>query len=263
MTFDLFLSIRIIPEPAHSVYEKTCQYVKTKWWCVPVNNEFQPDIKAIKKYINKNAIMVLCLDECTTNLDTKTTTELKDAIPSEHEGLMVIIIGEGLKEHHISRDDAEAADVDVHLYRSMIGPLIDLTASRPDIMHAVGACSRFQVTLKTLHLHVVKRIFRRLISLQCKKQTIMATSTTKEKYGRKKAKTRSNIKEGDFNKLDDLVDEGANYAVNEGRSTDKIKVLNAEAEGVIDAGKTLSATTLAVSTARVQTVLVLLKLFSY
>ncbi|GJU77927.1 hypothetical protein Tco_1274997 [Tanacetum coccineum] len=40
--------------------------------------------------------------------------------------------------------------------------LMYLTASRPDIMYAVCACSRFQVTPKTLHLHAVKRIFRYL-----------------------------------------------------------------------------------------------------
>ncbi|GJR49961.1 putative ribonuclease H-like domain-containing protein [Tanacetum coccineum] len=38
--------------------------------------------------------------------------------------------------------DEEASDVDVHLYRSMIGSLMYLTASRPDIMFAVCACSR-------------------------------------------------------------------------------------------------------------------------
>ncbi|GJX44626.1 putative ribonuclease H-like domain-containing protein [Tanacetum coccineum] len=58
--------------------------------------------------------------------------------------------------------DEEAADVDVHLYRSMIGSLMYLTASRLDIMFAVCACSRFQVTPKTSHLHAVKRIFRYL-----------------------------------------------------------------------------------------------------
>ncbi|GKC60338.1 putative ribonuclease H-like domain-containing protein, partial [Tanacetum coccineum] len=57
---------------------------------------------------------------------------------------------------------AEAEDVDVHLYRSMIGSLMYLTASRPDIMFAVCACARFQVTPKVSHLHVVKRIFRYL-----------------------------------------------------------------------------------------------------
>ncbi|GJT42472.1 putative ribonuclease H-like domain-containing protein [Tanacetum coccineum] len=58
--------------------------------------------------------------------------------------------------------DEEASDVDVHLYRSMIGSLMYLTASRPDIMFAVCACSRFQVNPKTSHLSVVKRIFRYL-----------------------------------------------------------------------------------------------------
>ncbi|GJZ42651.1 hypothetical protein Tco_0589906 [Tanacetum coccineum] len=44
----------------------------------------------------------------------------------------------------------------------MIGSLMYLTASRPDIMFAVCACSRFQVTPKSSHLSVVKRIFRYL-----------------------------------------------------------------------------------------------------
>ncbi|GJS51507.1 putative ribonuclease H-like domain-containing protein, partial [Tanacetum coccineum] len=125
--------------------------------------------------------------------------------------------------------DEEAFDVDVHLYRSMIGSLMYLTASRPDIMYAVCVCSRFQVTPKTSHLNAVKRIFKylkgkpnlglwyprdspldleafsnsdyggsnldrkstiggcqflgqRLISWQCKNQTIVATSTTEAEY---------------------------------------------------------------------------------
>ncbi|GKA60323.1 retrovirus-related pol polyprotein from transposon TNT 1-94 [Tanacetum coccineum] len=43
--------------------------------------------------------------------------------------------------------DGEVADVDVHLYRSMNGSLMYLTASRPDIMFVVCAYSRFQVAL--------------------------------------------------------------------------------------------------------------------
>ncbi|GJV53598.1 putative ribonuclease H-like domain-containing protein [Tanacetum coccineum] len=125
--------------------------------------------------------------------------------------------------------DAEAEDVNVHLYRSMIGSLMYLTSSKPDITSAVCACARFQVTPKVSHLYDVKRIFRylkgqpklgiwypkdspfdleaysdsdyvgasldmksttggcqflgsRLISWQCKKQTIFANSTTKVEY---------------------------------------------------------------------------------
>ncbi|GJS64393.1 putative ribonuclease H-like domain-containing protein [Tanacetum coccineum] len=57
-------------------------------------------------------------------------------------------------------NDEDGVDVDLHVYRSMIGSLMYLTASRPDIMFAVCACVRFQVTLKASHLNAVKRIFR-------------------------------------------------------------------------------------------------------
>nr|GEU70164.1 putative reverse transcriptase, RNA-dependent DNA polymerase [Tanacetum cinerariifolium] len=125
--------------------------------------------------------------------------------------------------------DKEAEDVDVHLYRLMIGSLMYLTAYRPDITFAVCACARFQVTPKTSHIHAVKRTFRylkgqpklglwypkdspfdleaysdsdyagasldrksttggcqflskRLISWQCKKQTIVTNSITEAEY---------------------------------------------------------------------------------
>nr|GEV75166.1 hypothetical protein [Tanacetum cinerariifolium] len=58
--------------------------------------------------------------------------------------------------------DPDGEDLDVHTYRSMIGSLMYLTSSRPDIMFAVCACAQFQVTPKALHLHAVKRIFRYL-----------------------------------------------------------------------------------------------------
>nr|GEW12832.1 hypothetical protein [Tanacetum cinerariifolium] len=122
-------------------------------------------------------------------------------------------------------NDRDGEDVDVHTYRLMIGSLMYLTSSRPDIMFAVSACAHFQVTPNASHLHAVKRIFRylkgkphvglwypkdspfnlvaysdsdyagaslerksttggcqffgcRLTSWQCKKQTVVATSST-------------------------------------------------------------------------------------
>ncbi|GJY65327.1 retrovirus-related pol polyprotein from transposon TNT 1-94 [Tanacetum coccineum] len=67
-----------------------------------------------------------------------------------------------IETHKALLEDKEAEDVDVHLYRSMIGSLMYLTASRPDIMFVVCACTRFQVTPKVSHLHDVRRIFRYL-----------------------------------------------------------------------------------------------------
>nr|GFA34404.1 putative ribonuclease H-like domain-containing protein [Tanacetum cinerariifolium] len=60
------------------------------------------------------------------------------------------------------KKDGTGKDVDLHLYRSMIGSLMYLTASRPDIMFSIFACVRHQVTPKECHMHAVKRIFRYL-----------------------------------------------------------------------------------------------------
>nr|GEU52528.1 hypothetical protein [Tanacetum cinerariifolium] len=63
--------------------------------------------------------------------------------------------------------DPDSEDVDVHIYRSMIGSLMYLTSFRTDIMFAICACARFQVTPKASHLHAVKRIFsKELASLK-------------------------------------------------------------------------------------------------
>ncbi|GKD85866.1 uncharacterized mitochondrial protein-like protein [Tanacetum coccineum] len=77
--------------------------------------------------------------------------------------------------------DEDGEEVDVHMYRSMIGSLMYLTSSRPNIMFAVCACARYQVNPKVSHLHAVKRIFRYLKG-QCKKQIVVANSTTEAEY---------------------------------------------------------------------------------
>nr|GEY25187.1 retrovirus-related Pol polyprotein from transposon TNT 1-94 [Tanacetum cinerariifolium] len=93
--------------------------------------------------------------------------------------------------------DEEAADVDVHLYRCMIGSLMYLTTSRPNIMYPVYACSResaFDLEAYSDSDYAGENLDRksttgfcqffgrRLILWQCKKQTIIATSTTEAEY---------------------------------------------------------------------------------
>nr|GEU66978.1 ribonuclease H-like domain-containing protein [Tanacetum cinerariifolium] len=56
--------------------------------------------------------------------------------------------------------DEECESVDSTKYRGMIGSLLYLTASRPDIMFSVYLCARFQENPKTSHIEAVKRIFR-------------------------------------------------------------------------------------------------------
>ena len=59
----------------------------------------------------------------------------------------------------LSKDEAGEA-IDQSLYRSIIGSLLYLTASRPDIAYSVGACARYQANPKVSHLTQAKRIIR-------------------------------------------------------------------------------------------------------
>jgi hypothetical protein len=63
--------------------------------------------------------------------------------------------------------DLGGTSVDQKVYRSMIGSLLYLCASRPDIMLSVCMCARFQAAPQDCHLRVVKRIMRYLV-LTCK-----------------------------------------------------------------------------------------------
>ncbi|XP_075636792.1 putative mitochondrial protein AtMg00240 [Castanea sativa] len=57
-------------------------------------------------------------------------------------------------------NDPLGESVDHTLYRSMIGCLLYLTASRPDIAFSVGVCSRLHLNPKVSHLNAVKRIIK-------------------------------------------------------------------------------------------------------
>jgi hypothetical protein len=59
--------------------------------------------------------------------------------------------------------DTRGKSVDQKVYRSMIGSLLYLCASRPDIMLSVCMCARFQADPKKVHLRDVKRILRYLV----------------------------------------------------------------------------------------------------
>jgi hypothetical protein len=59
--------------------------------------------------------------------------------------------------------DTGGKSVDQKVYRSMIGSLLYLCASRPDIMLSVCMCARFQANPKEVHLMAVKRILRYLV----------------------------------------------------------------------------------------------------
>ncbi|GKA20994.1 putative ribonuclease H-like domain-containing protein [Tanacetum coccineum] len=73
--------------------------------------------------------------------------------------------------------DEEADDVDVHLYRLMIGSLMYLTASRLDIIDYARASLDKKSTTGGCQF-----LGKRLISWQCKKQTIVANSITEAEY---------------------------------------------------------------------------------
>jgi hypothetical protein len=58
--------------------------------------------------------------------------------------------------------DVDGKPVDQSLYHSLIGSLLYLTASRPDIMFSVCLCAQFQANPKESHLSALKRILRYL-----------------------------------------------------------------------------------------------------
>ncbi|KAI3683649.1 hypothetical protein L1987_84161 [Smallanthus sonchifolius] len=85
-----------------------------------------------------------------------------------------------MQVHHQLTPDKDGQDTDQHQYRAMIGSLMYLTASRPDIMFAVCLCG-MQLGQK-VHIRGCQFLGGRLISWQCKKQTCVSTSTAEAEY---------------------------------------------------------------------------------
>nr|GEX22427.1 hypothetical protein [Tanacetum cinerariifolium] len=88
-------------------------------------------------------------------------------------------------------EDREGKAVDPSHYLGMIGTLLYLTASRPDLQFAICMCARYQARPTEKHVHAVKRIFRylrgtvhreRLISWSSKRQKSAAISSTEAEY---------------------------------------------------------------------------------
>ncbi|GJU32232.1 retrovirus-related pol polyprotein from transposon TNT 1-94 [Tanacetum coccineum] len=79
-------------------------------------------------------------------------------------------------------EDLQGTPVDATLYCGMIGSLMYLTSSRPDLIYAVCLCARYQAKPTEKHLHAVKRIFRYLkgtinMGLWYSKDTAMSLTT--------------------------------------------------------------------------------------
>ncbi|GKF21604.1 hypothetical protein Tco_0070242 [Tanacetum coccineum] len=204
-----------------------------------IPNMFDKSFKRLNTFVDFITDLVEEIAELDDDQEADKIKELMEIVPDKEE-VAIYAIPLAVKPPSITAStpietqkpllkDENGEEVDVHMYRSMIGSIMYLTSSRPDIMFAVCAYARYQVNLKVSHLHDVKRIFRylkgqpkldlwylkdspfdlvvytdsdyagasldrksttggcqflrcRLISWQCKKQTVFANSTTEAEY---------------------------------------------------------------------------------
>ncbi|KAJ9563729.1 hypothetical protein OSB04_008889 [Centaurea solstitialis] len=87
-----------------------------------------------------------------------------------------------METHKHLTADVEGEEVDVHQYRSMIGSLMYLIASRPDIMFAVYSDYGGANLDRKSTSGGCQFLGGRLVSWQCKKQTTVSQSTTEAEY---------------------------------------------------------------------------------
>ncbi|XP_075101700.1 uncharacterized protein LOC142177134 [Nicotiana tabacum] len=87
---------------------------------------------------------------------------------SEIHGSSINVIQVSNWRHKATRldKDERGSSVNETMYRGIIGSLMYLTASRPDIVFSVGLCARFQSNPKESHRKAAKRILRYLKGTQ-------------------------------------------------------------------------------------------------
>ncbi|GJT20716.1 hypothetical protein Tco_0890653, partial [Tanacetum coccineum] len=214
--------------PIWSSYTSTVKSSKAKNACEEPNKH--PDLKTDEKPVDKEDQVFL--DELERlKRQEQDANDAAEALRKEFaQDTEDLLLQAGAAKASSTKMDVKSAflygKIDEEVYVSQPLGFVD---PKPDIMFAVCACSRFQVTPKTSHLSAVKRIFRylkgkpklglwyprvssfdleaysdsdyaganldrksttggcqflgrRLISWQCKKQTIVATSTTEAEY---------------------------------------------------------------------------------
>ncbi|GJW45132.1 integrase, catalytic region, zinc finger, CCHC-type containing protein [Tanacetum coccineum] len=122
---------------------------------------FQMDVKTA--FLNgelKEEVYVSQLERFVDQDNPSHVYKLKKALYGLNQALRACdSIDTPMVEKNKLDDDLQGTPVDATLYRGMIGSLMYLTSSRPDLIYAVCLCARYQAKPIEKHLNAVKRIF--------------------------------------------------------------------------------------------------------
>nr|GEX25597.1 hypothetical protein [Tanacetum cinerariifolium] len=113
---------------------------------------FNDDILVVQVYVD---------DIIFGSTNLRCGTLFSDLMKSRFEMSMIGEMGSSLV-YRLTNPPVIGTPVDATKYRSMIGALMYLTSSRPEIVHATCVCARYQAHPTEKHLKEVKRIFRYL-----------------------------------------------------------------------------------------------------